>query len=235
MIKLIKKIIKRFLLNYGSMSYSQSGEDIIIRNIFDQIGIKNPKYIDIGAHHPTLFSNTYLFYKNGSSGLCIEPDPRLFKRIQNKRKRDTCLNIGISSSYIKNAPYYIMTAKTLNTFSKEDSEQVQKAVVAFGKQKVEKIEYIDLIPVKNILKDYFNKFPDILSIDTEGLDEEIIKGINFNEYRPKVICIEVIEQTSDNKFIQNKNIFKIMEENGYKEYANTHINSIFIDKNINIL
>lgn len=233
--EIIEKIIYRFIMNYGKISYSQCGEDIIIEGIFKQLGIKNPKYIDIGAHHPTLFSNTYTFYKKGSRGVCIEPDPELFKKIKNKRSRDICLNVGISDKNQTQAPYYVMTAKTLNTFSKKESDEYQRSKSAFGDQKVEEIKYIDLVSVDELFKKYFKDFPDFLSIDTEGMDEVIIKSIDFKAYRPKVICTEIIEQIGDDKFVENKDIIKLLENNGYIYYANTHINGVFVDKNLGII
>jgi len=52
---------------YATKSYSQKGEDIILRRILGEkeVGF----YIDIGAHHPKRFSNTYLFYKKGWRGI----------------------------------------------------------------------------------------------------------------------------------------------------------------------
>jgi hypothetical protein len=47
-------------------------------------------YLDIGAHHPTRLSNTYLFYKRGFQGVVVEPDPELMGAIRRVRPRDVC-------------------------------------------------------------------------------------------------------------------------------------------------
>jgi hypothetical protein len=54
----VKRLIFR---NYCLSSYSQEGEDLILRRIFEhkQKGF----YVDVGAYHPFLFSNTYIFYE----------------------------------------------------------------------------------------------------------------------------------------------------------------------------
>ena len=57
----------KFLVNrnheaasYLNISFSQEGEDLVLQRL---IGIKsNGFYVDIGAHHPYRFSNTYKFY-----------------------------------------------------------------------------------------------------------------------------------------------------------------------------
>ena len=117
-----KKLITRLLCSvdkkYKKTSFSQCGEDLIIKFIFDNIGIHEPSYIDIGAHHPYFISNTALFYKNGCRGINIEPDPILFKGFLKYRNEDKNLNIGVSSTN-NEMDFYIISTPTLNTFSKD--------------------------------------------------------------------------------------------------------------------
>src|SRR2546430_2805880 len=68
-------------LRSGQRSYSQCGEDLLVNFIFGAIRQSAVSYLDVGAHHPTFLSNTYLFYKAGGSGVCVEPDPRLCSAI----------------------------------------------------------------------------------------------------------------------------------------------------------
>ena len=44
---------------FAIKSYSQEGEDILLYRIFEEC--KSGFYVDIGAHHPKRFSNTYFF------------------------------------------------------------------------------------------------------------------------------------------------------------------------------
>ena len=74
MIKWLKKDAK--------VSYSQSGEDLIVDFIFQALKIDNPTYLDIGAHHPSFINNTFFFYEKGCVGVCVEPDPTLFEKIK---------------------------------------------------------------------------------------------------------------------------------------------------------
>src|ERR1043165_8555860 len=76
-------------------SFSQVGEDRIVHFLFQSLGIDKPSYIDIGANNPVLDSNTYYFYLLGSTGVIIEPDPELYKKLRRKRRKDICINAGI--------------------------------------------------------------------------------------------------------------------------------------------
>lgn len=236
--KIMKKILPEKLSGYLSSlykelrpkkSYSQSGEDIIADFVFETLKISKPSYLDIGAHHPVYLSNTFLFYKKGAKGVCIEPDPELFKAIKRRRGRDTCLNVGIAGKSEKSVDYYVLTSKTLNTFSKEEAE----AAVAsgnYGKQKIEKVIKIPLVAINEVMEKHFNRTPNFVSIDTEGFDLQILKSFDFSKYRPEVICVETSEIIGKNKIIKNEELIDFMKGKDYFVYADTYINSIFVDK-----
>lgn len=211
------------------ISYSQCGEDLLINYILRNLKIIQPHYIEIGTNDPKYINNTYLFYKQGSNGLCIEPDPEIFKKIRKVRNRDECLNVGISSQKNDFSKYYVMSSKVLSTFSKDEAEKYV-ADQNYGLQKIEKILDIPMIPINELMEKYFQKYGDILSIDTEGFDSEIIHALDLNKYRPKIICIETARCEKDNKVVKDNEIIEYLKYNEYLHYADTYINSIFVDK-----
>lgn len=213
-------------LEFGKKSYSQCGEDLIVNFILTNLRIEQPYYLDIGAHHPYYLSNTYFFYKKGSVGVCIEPDPDLFVQICKERKKDTCINAGIGVGGASKENFYIMSSRTLNTFSKEEAERCQ----SYGKHKIEKIISIDLMPVSDILKNHLCGVPNFVSLDVEGLDYQIIRSFNLTKWRPEVFCIETITYTEDNTEEKEKQIIDYMLSQEYMVYADTYINTIFVDR-----
>ena len=110
----------------GFVSYSQSGEDIIVAQLLNQFDITMPSYLDIGANEPILLNNTYHFYRKGCWGVCIEPNPRLFRRLRRVRRRDTCLRAGVSDETNSSARFYRMSAHTLGTFSREEAAAYER-------------------------------------------------------------------------------------------------------------
>lgn len=212
---------------FQKTSYSQCGEDLIVKFIFEILEIKNPSYIDIGAHHPFYISNTALFYQNGCIGINIEPDPTLFGAFLKDRKKDQNLNIGISDTE-GILDFYVISSPTLNTFSKEEADKYEKE----GNFKIKGVEKIKVSTLENVINEYSNGiFPHFLSIDAEGLDELIIKAIDFEKNFPIVICMETISYSNTGNGIKNTELIKFIEQKGYIYYADTHINSIFVRKN----
>jgi FkbM family methyltransferase len=207
-------------------SYSQCGEDMIVDFVLSCLRIKKPTYLDIGAHHPTYLSNTSLFYQRGCRGVCIEPDPVLYKRISAKRSKDVCLNVGIGVNAQTEADFFIMSSKSLNTLSKEEAESLSSST----SQRIEKIIKVPLVPVNDIVDQYFPTFPNFISLDVEGLELEILRTFNFDKYRPQVFCIETLSYTENNSEKKDGEIIEFMIENDYINYADTYINTIFVDK-----
>jgi FkbM family methyltransferase len=223
---MIKNIIKSVFLKNGNISYSQCGEDLIIQFIFNEMRIKNPTYLDIGTHHPTYINNTYLFYRNKNYGVCVEPEPYSFNIIKKVRPKDICLNIGIGVENQNFANFYVLSSKSLNTFSKETAEEYVKE----SGQIIEEILKIPLCPINDIIRQYFPNCPNLISLDAEGLDFQIIQSFNFQKYRPEILCIETISYSTKNTETKNHELIHFLESKGYFVYADTYINTIFVDK-----
>ena len=50
-------ILSKITYDYHQMSFSQEGEDMVLARLF--VGKNHGFYVDVGAHHPQRFSNTY--------------------------------------------------------------------------------------------------------------------------------------------------------------------------------
>jgi FkbM family methyltransferase len=226
--KLKLKLFNSFDVKFNKISFSQSGEDLIVKYIFDNIGIYKPTYMDIGAHHPYFISNTALFYKNGCRGINVEPDPALFKAFLKYRKEDKNLNIGIGNCNSE-LDFYIISASTLSTFSKEEAEKYSQE----GNYIIKSIEKIQVRTLPAVLNEFSNGvFPQFLSIDAEGVDEIIIKEIDFDNNFPIVICIETISFSTSGNGIKNNELINYIVSKGYMVYADTNINTIFVKENL---
>ena len=233
MIGIIKRILARNIFPHLRSSYSQSGEDIIICDLFSRLGINKPTYFDIGCNEPVALSNTYRLYKRGSTGVCIEPNPRLYKKFSKKRRKDITINAGIAFDSRKEAEYYLFAdnAHGFSTFSKEDADfWVNIGNDKVGRFKIEKVLKLPLFSINEILATKFSECPNFISLDVEGLDLQILKSIDFEKYQPDVFCVETLIYTSNNKEEKNTQIIQFMESNGYFIYADTYINTIFCKK-----
>ena len=229
---MIKKILPKqwleyirikILSSYATKSYSQEGEDMILRRIFEYKA--DGFYVDVGAHHPVRFSNTYLFYKQGWTGINIDAMPGAMKLFNTIRRKDINLEQAISEKE-KTLTYYQFNDPALNGFDvklseKRDSEPNGYNIQFKTQLKTKSLEIIldDYLPI--------NKIIDFMSIDVEGLDYEVLRSLNLIKYKPRVLLLEIL-YTSDNN---NKNeIVSYLEQNGYVYFAKTLNTTFFMHK-----
>lgn len=206
------------------VSFSQAGEDLILRFYFSTIAkIDTPSYIDIGANHPYFISNTYLFYQKGSHGVCLEPNPRLHKLFKQARPRDICLDYGVApEAGVAELYLYPPEYDGLSTFSKKEAMFWEER----GKRYSSVIK-VKAIPLDAIIDLFLKKVPDFVSMDIEGLELSILKDFDFKRYPIRCFCIETLRRKNNITYIDAE-IVEFMLSKGYQHYAHTGINSIFI-------
>jgi FkbM family methyltransferase len=206
-------------------SFSQGGEDQIIRYLLNALKISFPTYLDIGANHPIIANNTYLFYSRGGKGVCIEPDEDFYKLLQKARPRDIVLNVGIGVNDLKSADLYVFPAPYTgwNTFSEPEAQQRETETGI----KIKSVRKVEMVNINKILEKFFSPHPNIFSIDVEGLDLDILKSMDFSKYRPEIICAESITFSMSNKEEKISEIADLLTSKGYFVFGDTHINTIF--------
>jgi FkbM family methyltransferase len=174
--------------------YSATGEDVfalnwLMRSIPDPSAIR---YLDIGAADPIYLSNTYLLYRRGGSGVLVDPDQRYAKRIKARRPRDVLISAGVRFDERRSAELIQFTNPMLNTFSGDQATATAEASQAWRQaQTVLSRTAVPLLAANDIIREHFS--PDqlhFLSIDTEGVNFEILRSIDFSRFAPLVICVE---------------------------------------------
>lgn len=215
---------------YGGESHSQSGEDVISSYIAKGLGIslKDCTYLDLGANHAKLLSNTYFFYQQGARGVLVEANPDLIPELKKERPGDVVLNRCVSlEGKQENLHFYILNGDGLST---TDKESAMEAIRINPKLAITKEVDVESITMQDIIRLYFPKAPVIMNIDIEGQEMGILNSIPFDTWRPAIIIMEMIDYS--NKMVvgqKNKEKMNFMKAHGYVEYANTGINSLFID------
>jgi FkbM family methyltransferase len=171
----------------GNISYSQNGEDLVLNRIFDGFRAEG-FYVDIGAHHPTRFSNTYLFYLKGWRGINIDAQPGSMVSFIETRPRDINLETGVGTS-IDKMLFYQFNEPALNTFNLVEADS--KVSITY---KRDKGTLVDVRSLNNILKEHvsINQKIDFMSIDVEGNELDVIKSNDWNLFRPNYLLIEIL-------------------------------------------
>lgn len=206
------------------VSFSQGGEDLLAWGMLDGLGLRRPRYLDIGAHDPARLSNTALFYALGGSGINIEADPVSFQNFPRARPRDINLNVGIGPVGGE-LPFFQMSDSTLNTFDEAEARRmVREEGVTILCQTT-----VPVRPINDVLAEH-NFVPDFFNLDTEGLDLPILQSYDFERRRPAVICVETITFSAHGTGEKRPAIAALLVAHGYRPFADTYVNTLFVDQ-----
>jgi FkbM family methyltransferase len=193
--------------------YSDFGEDKIIEKLAPLGSIT---YLDIGAGHPIIGSNTYYFYRIGYKGISIEPirfHSTFHKLI---RPKDQQINALVSKSKQARKFYEFNPTQYSTTSFKHYMKLTQ---MGMRPRKIYKVQSVSI----NKIIDLFCDTPFFISIDCEGFDLEILKQIHPNNYKNVFAIIIEIPMLEEDK----NQVFKILKPNKFYLYSTTKNNFIF--------
>lgn len=158
-------------------SFSQHGEDRLLLAKLQQEPDPQSVYMDIGANHPTRLSNTYLLYRHGLSGICVDAN-REFRGVWRQfRPRDTFLCFGVSE------------APGIFSFRRADAD----AFAGFGAARGAwpgMDEWVPCLPVDCLLPLLGTRPLFLLSVDVEGLNLSVLKGARQTLARARYVVVE---------------------------------------------
>jgi glycosyltransferase involved in cell wall biosynthesis len=207
---------KVFLRKFSRKYYSQFGEDIVLTNLFN-MNVKNGFYVDVGCFHPKQFSNTYLLYKKGWNGINIDMDELKIKAFNMARKSDVniCCPVSDEVNTITACSYsrYGLTS-TIDSDLVDDKNAYN-------------LREMNTDTLTNIISrtKYKNQTIDLLSIDAEGYDFQVLKSLDFETYKPKIIIIEL--HSLRLKDVLSSEIYLFLVKQGYSLFNWTGLSLIF--------
>jgi FkbM family methyltransferase len=229
MFKKTKKFVRNTALSIKSppayLSWSQCGEDVILRCLFNDKKMKRISYLDIGASTPDSGNNTFLFYSGGSRGVCVEANSALIPKLKKIRPKDKILNVGVAVSDDKDADFFVFDCEGMSTFDKEEAGKRE----ASGRYKIIKTVKVSLITANRLIRENFSSIPDLLSIDIEGSDLAVLRTLDFKALPVPVICVETCTYSENHIRPKDVEIIRYLTGQGYEIYADTYINTIFVN------
>jgi FkbM family methyltransferase len=195
-------------------SFSQFGEDLLFREYF---GDRQGTYVEIGGNHPIRGSHTYLLYRMGWSGVVVEPIHRLYAKHKQFRPRDIQVRAagGESSGSMT---FYEMIPSVLSTCDLEEA----KRALSKGEALLYREYTVPVMTVAQIYREYLAARPiDLLSIDTEGHDMAVLRGVDWTEIRPKIVICEARSDLVGAEMIQ------FLAAQGYEHLKSVGSNLLF--------
>jgi hypothetical protein len=169
-----------------NLSHAQAGEDMVLRRLLqDRV---HGSYVDIGAYHPILLSNTYYFYQQGWSGLNVDVRPEAVELCRVLRPRDTSVVAAVSESPGHEVTVYQFDPAALTTLSRETADVYRARPDA----RLVREFTTRTVTINHLLEQHWTRPSiDLLSVDIEGLDEVVLRTLDWARFRPSVVCFEL--------------------------------------------
>lgn len=139
------------------------------------------------------------------------------------RPEDTTLNFGVGSTAGQMDFFMIDDKSDRNTFDRATAEAFIASYPQFSSREIRKIP---LLTLDDIIDSYCNgKWPDLLSLDAEGLDYAILQASRLNAATgPKIVCVETISGGNANV---GAPMAALLTERGYIPAGRTVANVIW--------
>ncbi|MBC7932643.1 MAG: FkbM family methyltransferase [Rubrivivax sp.] len=215
----IKKHFQQLLLGYHSYapSFASAGEDMILRHVIGSDKMEG-FYVDVGAYHPVLSSNTYFFYLNGWRGINVEARPGSRKIFDKVRPRDINVEVGVSTARGEMTYYFVGEDSTMNSFSREFLDHI--GMLGEVKREIP----VSVVPLAELLALHLPKGQAIgfMSVDGEGHDLQAFESNDWERFRPRFVVVEDKEVR-----LESSDIVRFMRGRGYEVCAQ---NVIILDK-----
>jgi FkbM family methyltransferase len=193
----------KFLLE-TNFSYSQINQDLFVQFLFKGKGF----YCEVGGGDGVLYSNSKALEDLGWAGVIVEPARSNIEKIRKNRKAVVIPKLAWSST--GEALNFVETKNlelsTIDFLLNADSNFADRTNV-IGRYVVKTITLTDILREVSAPPTL-----EYLSIDTEGSELEILKGLDFTQYKPLVITCE------HNFTPQREVIHDLLKERGYRRY-----------------
>lgn len=189
-------------------------------------GLRNGFFVECGAYTGFALSNTYALEKDfGWTGICVEPNDRIFKILQEKREcitDNSC--VGADRSTCQFAEVGTLGG-IVSSYAAKHKQRIEKAQ---GKAWKQAIVTKGVVPLSDVLKRHSApRLLDYLSLDVEGGELPIVETFPWGTYTFKLMTIE--HNNYDGVLTK---MIAILKPHGYRLVKNTHGDGYFVHRSL---
>lgn len=205
--------------------FSSHGEDAAARALLLQRGPLRTGgfYIDVGAFHPFVFSNTAVFSLMGWRGVNVEPNPAMARRLREARPDDVTLEAAVGAAQGRAWLHVFSEWGSSNTLDQGFAAMISTTQNVAVTEHVE----VDVMTLADVFEGHVpaDGVVDFLSVDVEGLDLDVLQSGDWDRFRPHVVAVEDLEL--DLTDVAASPVHRFMGSVGYRLRAHVVLTSLY--------
>jgi FkbM family methyltransferase len=208
------------LERHAVSAYSQEGEDLLLDKIFS--GQTKGFYVDVGAHHPSRFSNTRRLHERGWRGINIDPSPAAKTAFDAARPVDINLQLAIDETPGERT-WFEIDEPAVSTLSRELAAERAHD----GRWTQQRESLVPARPLRDVLHEHVPKgvHIDLLNIDVEGWEMPVLRSNDWDLFPPRVVMIESRAEAWPDALTSSE--YQFLRERGYELIAKTFRTLVF--------
>lgn len=164
------------------ISYAQNFEDVILWRALKQI--HNGFYVDVGAFSANNDSVTKAFYERGWRGINVEPNPAFTPEYRAHRPFDINLSIALADKTGRQN-LYLSSNAGLNSLDPDIALSHLSLTSLAPRIEVDVSTLAEILQLHRPIGDIH-----FLKIDVEGLEESVLRGNDWQRFRPWIVLLE---------------------------------------------
>lgn len=213
--RLLQAVMQR--LRPGGQSYALDGVDLELSKIIRQ---QRGFFIEAGANDGVTQSNTLWFEKHRWwRGLLVEPIPELAAKCRTYRPRcivENCALVPFDYSGTEIALQHYNLMSFVEGAFKTEAEARQHAEAALSCQRLTPVELrVPARTLTSILDQHRVRRIDLLSLDVEGYELSVLRGLDFDRHAPRYLLVEARYREEIDAFLAPR--YDTVAELGYRD------------------
>ena len=179
---------------FGNFNYSKPSRNDLDNKLAKYLNFRGGFFIEVGANDGYSESNTYYLERIlGWQGVLVEGIPELYERCRRQRRKAHVYNCALVEKDYAEPTVQMHFAHLMSVVegSRQDSEAEAKHISKGIRVYKLDESYIVKVPART-LESILDELPhplkiDFFSLDVEGYELNVLKGLNLEKYRPKYI------------------------------------------------
>jgi FkbM family methyltransferase len=167
-------------------------------------------FVEVGANAPKNLSQTWFLEKMGWSGVLVEPLPDRCEALRRERPNSNVFEVAVSApEKTGEADFFVQDVFSSLEPNVKDNIMEYRSVIRV------KVATLDAV-----LEEAGVPRMDFLSVDTEGTEIDVFRGLDLRKHRPSLILVE--------DPVLHLKLHRYLESAGYRLFRRTGFNNWYV-------